>query len=125
VDEEGIAQSRQGAKEEETKVREPTLCVFAPLREILRCFPEVISGHALGHSRRTRRGLIPTAPNDSLDGSGRFWQSRVVRQGLMDPDPINQDRTSRAVTTPDTGRPVSMISRSFHLNPVIDAHPRW
>jgi hypothetical protein len=30
-----LAQSRQGAKEEGKELREPTLCVFAPLREIL------------------------------------------------------------------------------------------
>ena len=35
VEEESLAQSRQGAKEEENELREPKLCVFAPLREIL------------------------------------------------------------------------------------------
>jgi len=35
VEEEDLAQSRQGAKEEENELREPILCVFAPLREIL------------------------------------------------------------------------------------------
>jgi len=34
-EEEGLAQSRQGAKEEGNELRESTLCVFAPLREIL------------------------------------------------------------------------------------------
>ena len=35
VKEEDLAQSRQGAKEEGNELREPNLCVSAPLREIL------------------------------------------------------------------------------------------
>jgi hypothetical protein len=33
-------------------------------------------------------------------------------------------RTSRVMTTP-TSRPISMISRNYNTNPVIDARRRW
>jgi hypothetical protein len=35
-----------------------------------------------------------------------------------------KSRTSRVMTT-TTSRPVSMLSRSFNLNPVIDVRRRW
>ena len=41
-EEEGLAQSRQGAKEEVHEFRKLTLCAFAALREILSCLPEGI-----------------------------------------------------------------------------------
>ena len=66
------------------ELRVPKLCVSAPLREILLCLPEVIFRQTLRHPRRARRAVIfSAAPNSSLARSGRFWQSRAVRQGSV------------------------------------------
>ncbi|MCX6873314.1 MAG: hypothetical protein NTW21_05825 [Verrucomicrobia bacterium] len=54
VEEKDLAQSRQGAKEEENELREPILCVSAPWREILLGLPEVICRRALRLSQRER-----------------------------------------------------------------------
>jgi hypothetical protein len=56
VEEEGLAQSRQGAKEEGHELREPILCVSAPLRDIFLCLPEMMFRHAVRHSRRSYFG---------------------------------------------------------------------
>ena len=54
-EEEGLAQSRQGAKEEGDELKERTLCASAPLRDILLCPRGMTFRQAVRHARRAAR----------------------------------------------------------------------
>ena len=77
VEEEGLAQSRQGAKEDGNELRETNLCAFAALREILLKLARGDFQTGTETFPRESREDISTDPNFSLAVADLSCQSRA------------------------------------------------